>query len=74
MKHTWRIKKITTKFWSENLTGGYNLGDIGVDGRIILQWILEKNAVKMGLSPVVDFCEHGNEPLGSIKTENFLSS
>jgi hypothetical protein len=31
-----------TKFWSKNLKGRDNFEDIGVDGVIILEWILEK--------------------------------
>jgi hypothetical protein len=31
-----------TKFWSENQKGGDISEDIGVDGKIILEWVLEK--------------------------------
>jgi hypothetical protein len=31
---------MSTKFWSENLKVGDYAEDIGVDGRIILDWIL----------------------------------
>jgi hypothetical protein len=31
-----------TRFWSENLEGRDHLGDLGVDGRIILEWISGK--------------------------------
>jgi hypothetical protein len=31
-----------TKFWLENLKGKDCLEDPGVDGRIILEWILER--------------------------------
>jgi hypothetical protein len=30
------------KFWPEDLKGRDNGEDLGVDGRIILEWILEK--------------------------------
>jgi len=30
------------QFWLENLKGRDNSEDLGVDGRIILEWILEK--------------------------------
>jgi len=30
-----------TTFWSENMKGLHRLGDAGVDGRIILEWILK---------------------------------
>jgi len=29
-----------TKFWSENVKGRDHLKDLGVDGRILLEWIL----------------------------------
>jgi len=29
-----------TKFWSENLKERDHVEDIGVDGRIILEWVL----------------------------------
>jgi hypothetical protein len=28
--------------WSENLKGGDHLEDLGIDGKIILEWISEK--------------------------------
>jgi hypothetical protein len=31
-----------TKFWSENLKGRDHSDDLSVDGRIILEWILNK--------------------------------
>jgi hypothetical protein len=31
-----------TRFWSENLKGRNYLEDRGIDGRIILEWILGK--------------------------------
>jgi len=31
-----------TNFWSENLNGRDHLKDLGVDGKIILEWILYK--------------------------------
>jgi hypothetical protein len=31
-----------TIFWLENLTGRDHMKDLGVDGKIILNWILEK--------------------------------
>jgi hypothetical protein len=31
-----------TKYWSENLKGRNPLENLGIDGRILLEWILEK--------------------------------
>jgi hypothetical protein len=31
-----------TKFWFQNLKKRYHSEDVGVDGRIILKWILNK--------------------------------
>jgi len=31
-----------TTFWSENLKGNVHSTDLGVDGRIILEWILRE--------------------------------
>jgi hypothetical protein len=36
-----------TKFWSENLKGTIHLEDIGVDGRIISEWIVQKQDGKV---------------------------
>jgi hypothetical protein len=35
------------KFWSEKLQGRDHSEDLGTDGRIILEWILEKQGVKV---------------------------
>jgi hypothetical protein len=54
-----------TKFWSENL---------GVDGRIILEWVTDKRVGSYGLDasgsgygPVGGSCEHSNETSGFLK-------
>jgi hypothetical protein len=31
-----------TKFWLESLMGTDHLEDVGIDGRIMIKWILEK--------------------------------
>jgi hypothetical protein len=48
--------------------------DLSVGGRIPLRWTLvrrdrwgELDSAGSGQGPVADFCEHGNEPSGSIK-------
>jgi hypothetical protein len=33
---------VHTNFWSESLTGRDHAEDLGVDGKIILEWILVK--------------------------------
>jgi hypothetical protein len=38
--HAWETSQKHTKFWSENLKGRDNLESLGVDGRIVLKWIL----------------------------------
>jgi hypothetical protein len=37
-----RDEKFIQNFWSENLKGTDHAEDLAVDGRIILEWILEK--------------------------------
>jgi hypothetical protein len=55
------------------------LEDLARDGKIALKWILKKqngrvwtafNRLRIGM--VASSCEHGKEPLGSIKDEKFL--
>jgi len=55
------------------------LGRTEVDGRIILKWVFRKwdaglgpNQAGSGQGQVMGTCECGNEPLGSIKCEDFL--
>jgi hypothetical protein len=38
---------VRTKFWQKNLKGKYHSEDLGVDGKIILEQILEKEGGKM---------------------------
>jgi hypothetical protein len=55
------------------------LEELGVDGRIILEWLLgnwvgrcELVASDSRLGQVMGSCGRGNEPLGSIKGREFL--
>jgi hypothetical protein len=58
-------------FWLEDMKRRDHLKDLGVDGRIILEWILVRScdldASRSGEGSVADSCEHGNELLGYIK-------
>jgi hypothetical protein len=42
MLRVWGREEAYRGFWWVNLRERYNLGDPGVDGRIILRWILRK--------------------------------
>jgi hypothetical protein len=42
MQHVWGRGEVYTGFWWGNLKGRGHLVDPGVDGRIILKWILRK--------------------------------
>jgi hypothetical protein len=61
------------------LKGRGHLEDLGVDGRIILEWILGKQDRKawIGLiwfriGPLAGSCEHSYVPSGSLKGGEFL--
>jgi len=40
--HAWERRGLHTVFWSENMTGRDHLEDLGVDGKIISEWIRMK--------------------------------
>jgi len=68
---------VYTGFWWVNLKGTVNVEVSDVDGRIIFIWNFRKWDVVYGLDcsslgQVVDTCECGNEPSGSIKCGEFL--
>jgi len=67
------------KCWLENLKGRDHSQDLGVSGRIILVWTLQKrvggcrlDAFGSGYELVTSYCEHGNELPCSIKCGVFL--
>jgi len=63
-----------TKFWWESLKGRDYSEDLGVDGKIILEWILENqwdDMDRIHLAQDRENCchfEHGNEPSGYFLT------
>jgi hypothetical protein len=67
-----------TKFLLGVLKRRYLFKEIRVDGRIILNWMLniikgyELNLSDSGHKKVAGCCEHVTEPLGSIKCREFL--
>jgi hypothetical protein len=40
-------REMPTKFWFKNLNGRDHLGDLDVDQRILLKWILKNSVVKV---------------------------
>jgi hypothetical protein len=42
MWHVWGREHVHTGFWYGDLTEGDQLGDPGVDGRIISKWVFKK--------------------------------
>jgi hypothetical protein len=61
--------------WWGNARERDNLGDTGLDERVILRWIFRKCDVGVwtGSSWLrIGTCECGNEPSGSIKCGEFL--
>ena len=69
------VGTVHTGFWLGNLRERDSLEDQGIAGRIILKCILGKSVgrawtgfIWLLIGKVVwGCCEHGNEPLGSIK-------
>jgi len=49
MQHVWGEERCIQGFWWGNLRERDRLGDPGIDGRIILRWILRKWDVGHGL-------------------------
>ena len=61
------------RFWCGNLMLRYHLEDLGVDGRMMLKWILKDSVGRVWVVFLWDrigtggTCEGSNEPSGSIK-------
>ena len=75
----WGEERRIQGFWWGNVRERDQLRDPGVDGRIILRWILRKCVGGYGLDragsgqeEVAGTYECGNEPSGSIKCGEFL--
>jgi hypothetical protein len=59
----------------ENQKGRDYSEDLGIDGNIMLEWlvgIFRVDASGSGEVPVAGLCEHGNEPSDSVKGMEFL--
>jgi hypothetical protein len=60
------------------MKGRDHLEELSVDGKIILEWILDRvrgcglEVFGLGQAAVAGCSEHGNEPSGSIKGGEFL--
>jgi hypothetical protein len=71
--------EVNTGFWWGDLRETDHLEDLGVNGRVILRWIIRKWDVGHGLNwsgsgqgQVAGTCNCGNEHSGSIKCGKFL--
>jgi hypothetical protein len=70
-----------TKFSLDNLKGRDHLEDLGIDGRIVSEWISMRIQVGSklwtyscgsGYGPVAGSCVHSNETLHSIKSREYF--
>jgi hypothetical protein len=75
----WERREVYIGFWWGNLGKRGHLGKPGVDGRIILRWILRMwdsghglECSGSGYEQLAGTCEYGDEPSGSIKFGKFL--
>jgi hypothetical protein len=62
----------------ENMSERNHLEDLGVDGRVILKWVLKKQGgawtrlIWVRIGQVMGCCKCGNEPSSSIKCGEFI--
>ena len=62
--------------WAANVKESYRFEEIGLDGMMILKWILKyrTGSSDTGQRPVAARCEYSNEPSDSIKSEEGFES
>jgi len=73
--NTWERWEMHTKFLSEKLKRRVHSEDVGVNGKIISEWVLTKQGRKMWTGCIwlrIEISGHGNEPLGFIKGRECL--
>jgi hypothetical protein len=73
------MEEMYTKFWSGNVKGRNHSDDIDVDGRIILEWILEKEVdelytecIWLRIETSGGFFEKTNKASGNVKGWKFV--
>jgi hypothetical protein len=47
MQHAWERCEMSIKLWPENLKGRVHVEDLGVDGEIVIECILEEEGGKL---------------------------
>jgi hypothetical protein len=79
MWHVWEIREVQTGFWWGDVRERDKLEDLSIDGRIYSNESSKSRMGRRGLDgsgagqgQMADTCECCNEPLGSIKCEEFL--
>jgi hypothetical protein len=79
MWHAWGTGEVRIECWWQSLAERLHLDNLGVDGRIILEWIvqiIESGGWGLDWSgwergQVVGCCEYCNEPSGSVESGEF---